>query len=140
MSCGNEVALITGADLGIGIESAHQLALSGISLALQYESPTTYNQALLLKHRLLLHNPGIKITLHEADLANVASIEGLFAEVLLEHCRLDMVINTAGQVMTQPPVDSTTLDHHKMFAYTVFVDEQRRRTLSHLQELHAAYM
>lgn len=135
-----EVALITHVDGSIGTQSAHQLAMSGVSLALQYESPMVSSQAQSLKHDLLSHYPGIKVTLHQTDLGSVAAIESLFADVLLEHCRIDMVINTAGQIMTQPPMDSMTLDYHKMFAYMVFVDEQRRRTLNHFQELRSSFM
>lgn len=68
-------------------------------------------------------------------MSTAAAVEKLFADVLAEHTKIDIVVNTVGMVLKKPITDISEAEYDKMFAYAVFIDEQRRRTVD---EYHAA--
>lgn len=77
-------------------------------------------------------NSGIKVSVHEGDLTTAAAVEKLFSEVLAQHKKIDIVVNTVGMVLKKPITEISESEYDKMFAYAVFVDEQRRLSVDRL--------
>ena len=93
-----KVAVVTGANSGIGFEAAKELARKGAATVLACRSPERGQAAL---DALLADVPGAKAELLALDLASLASIER-FAEAFGErHERLDVLANNAG-IMVVP--------------------------------------
>ena len=93
-----KVAVVTGANSGIGFEAAKELARKGAATVLACRSPERGQAAL---DALLADAPGAKAELLALDLASLASIER-FAEAFGErHERLDVLANNAG-IMVVP--------------------------------------
>lgn len=81
------------------------------------------------RDELVKANSGIKVSIHVGDLTTAAAVEKLFSEVLAEHKKLDIVVNTVGMVLKKPITDISEAEYDKMFAYAVYVDEQRRQVV-----------
>ena len=79
------------------------------------------------RNEVLKAYPSINVSVHAGDLGTAAAVEKLFADVLAEHKKIDIVVNTAGMVLKKPITEISEAEYDKMFAYAVFVDEQRRR-------------
>ena len=109
------------------LECARQLARQGAALALHYNSPKSKDQTLRFRDEVMNIDPAIRISIHEGDFGTVAAVEQLFAEVLSQHKKVDIVVNSAGMVLRKPVTDISEDEYDKIFAYAVFVDEQRRR-------------
>lgn len=151
MSLKGKVALITGGgkNLGAGTppsppkskhhfpngesECARELAKEGASLALHYNSPKSKDATLLFRDELSAAHPDIAVSLHAGDLTTAAAVETLFAEAIAAHGHIDIVVNTVGMVLKKPITDISEAEYDKMFAYAVFVDEQRRRCVDQLR-------
>lgn len=73
------------------------------------------------------------MSIHAGDLGSAAAVEKLFVEVIGQHRKIDIVVNTAGMVLKKPVTDVSEKDYDAMFAYAVFVDEQRRRCVDLLR-------
>lgn len=96
---------------------------------MHYNSPKSKDPTQQFRAELVQAYPSLKISIHAGDLSTAAAVEKLFADVLAEHKKLDIVVNTVGMVLKKPIVDISEEEYDKMFAYAVFVDEQRRRTV-----------
>ena len=72
--------------------------------------------------------------MHAGDLGTAAAVEKLFSEVKNEHKKIDIVVNTVGMVHKKPITELSEDEYDKMFAYAVFIDEQRRLCVD---QLHA---
>jgi NAD(P)-dependent dehydrogenase (short-subunit alcohol dehydrogenase family) len=147
MSLKGKVALITGGGKNLGAgrlslivqsrpesltlnpECAKQLAKEGADLALHYNSTKSRDPTLQFRNEVLKAHSGINISVHAGDLGTAAAVEKLFSDVLAEHKKIDIVVNTAGMVLKKPITDISEAEYDQMFAYAVFVDEQRRRTV-----------
>ena len=93
-----KVAVVTGANSGIGFEAAKELARKGAATVLACRSPERGQAAL---DALRADAPGAKAELLPLDLASLASVER-FAEAFGErHERLDVLANNAG-IMVVP--------------------------------------
>jgi NAD(P)-dependent dehydrogenase (short-subunit alcohol dehydrogenase family) len=92
------VALITGANNGLGFETARMLAARNAEVILACRSWSRGEQAL---RRLRAACPLAKVSLLALDLADLASVEEAAATVMAERARLDLLINNAG-VMVPP--------------------------------------
>lgn len=132
MSVSGKVVLITGADRVIGIQRARQFVSGGASVALHYACPGRRNQMRLFAEELGQRSANVTISLHEGDLGTAAGIEQLFAEIINKHHRIDLVINTSGATVARPDAELAK-DNYTLFAYAVFIDEQRRLALERLQ-------
>lgn len=107
-------------------ESARELAKDGANLALHYNSPKSKDETLQFRDELVKAHSGIKVSIHVGDLTTAAAVEKLFQDVLTEHKKIDIVVNTVGMVLKKPITDISEAEYDKMFAYAVFVDEQRK--------------
>jgi NAD(P)-dependent dehydrogenase (short-subunit alcohol dehydrogenase family) len=92
------VALVTGANSGIGYEAALGLARAGATVIAAARDPQRGEDAVA---RLRAGAPGADVELQRLDLADLASVREAAAEVSERHEALDLLINNAG-VMALP--------------------------------------
>jgi NAD(P)-dependent dehydrogenase (short-subunit alcohol dehydrogenase family) len=98
------VAVITGANTGLGYETAAALAAKGAHVVLAVRNLDKGKDAAAL---IAKRNPGADVTVQELDLTSLDSIRGAADQLRSEHDRIDLLINNAG-VMWTPK--STTKD------------------------------
>ncbi|MCL2520324.1 MAG: SDR family oxidoreductase [Spirochaetaceae bacterium] len=89
-----KVALITGANSGIGLATAVELAKQGIYVVLMCRDKTRGEKALAY----VLAQSGGEATLMLADLADLAGIKAFADEFKTKFTRLDILINNAGLI------------------------------------------
>ena len=104
------VALITGANSGLGLETARALKLCGATVVLACRSP---RKAELAKQNLLQDRDGGAVDLLDLDLADLTSVERAAATVGERYGCLDLLINNAG--VMAPPRRSTAQGHELQF-------------------------
>lgn len=90
------IAVVTGANRGIGFEICRQLARRGLTVVLTSRSETKGRAAVRT-----LRDAGIEVDFHPLDVTSAASIEALAGTLLQRHGRLDVLVNNAG-VMLDP--------------------------------------
>jgi NAD(P)-dependent dehydrogenase (short-subunit alcohol dehydrogenase family) len=86
-----KVALVTGANKGIGLEIARQLAQQGISVLLGARNVQRGTDA-----ASELVSGGLDVTFLQLDVCDEASIAAAAATIASEHGRLDLLVNNAG--------------------------------------------
>jgi len=92
------VAVVTGANGGLGFETARQLATSGAHVVMAARSPERANAA---RDVILATTPTARLEIITLDLASLASVEHAAAAILAAHPSLDILVNNAG-VMAVP--------------------------------------
>lgn len=97
-------ALITGANSGIGFETARALAQHGAEVILACRSEAKAREAM---QQIRADVPQASLQFLALDLSSQASVRDMAARFLREHAQLHLLINNAG-VMWLPP--SKTLD------------------------------
>jgi NAD(P)-dependent dehydrogenase (short-subunit alcohol dehydrogenase family) len=85
------IALVTGANKGIGFEIARQLAEAGVRVFLGSRDTARGRTA-----ADQLAEKGLKVQAIPLDLTNGASIEAAAAHIARQHDRLDILVNNAG--------------------------------------------
>lgn len=101
---GGKTMLVTGANSGIGFDTAKQLARQGAHVVLACRRPDAAQEALAeLKQEI----PDANAELMELDLGDLASVRAFAEAFLAKHARLDVLVNNAG-VMNTP--QGTTKD------------------------------
>ena len=98
------VAVITGANTGLGYETALALADHGAHVVLAVRNLDKGKDAAA---RITAQSPGAEVALQELDLTSLDSIRAAAEQLRSEHDRIDLLINNAG-VMYTPK--STTKD------------------------------
>src|SRR5246127_4633024 len=98
------VAVITGANTGLGYETALALADHGAHVVLAVRNLDKGKDAAA---RITALSPGAEVALQELDLTSLDSIRAAAEQLRSEHDRIDLLINNAG-VMYTPK--STTKD------------------------------
>ena len=93
MAAANRIALVTGANKGIGLEIARQLAQAGVSVIVGARDAKRGDAA--VKD---LSSQGLAATFVQIDLLHEASIVAAAATISDEHGRLDILVNNAGIV------------------------------------------
>lgn len=93
-----KTALITGANSGLGFETARVLAQAGARVVLAVRDTVKGDRAVAAIRRVV---PGADLELLPLDLASLTSIRRAAAAFLRTHDRLDILINNAG-VMAIP--------------------------------------
>lgn len=88
----DQVVVVTGASRGIGRAIALHLAAIGAKVAINYARSAAEAES-LLEEMAALGSPGIALP---ADVAQVESVEGLFAQVMERWGRVDVLVNNAG--------------------------------------------
>ena len=88
-----KLALVTGANSGIGFEAASMLAAKGATVVLACRDQVRGADALA---RLRARHPEARATLLPLDLASLRAVREAAARYLGEHPRLDLLCNNAG--------------------------------------------
>lgn len=95
-------AIVTGANTGIGLETARMLALKGASVVLACRNPEKGAAALA---RIQAENPKGRTSLAALDLSDLDSVTAFASAFASEHERLDLLVNNAGVMV--PPLGRT---------------------------------
>jgi NAD(P)-dependent dehydrogenase (short-subunit alcohol dehydrogenase family) len=98
-------ALVTGANAGLGFETALALAGAGASVVLAARNPAKGADALA---RILAEQPKADVRLELLDLASLANVADFAGRVAALHPRLDILVNNAG--LMSPPGRAQTQD------------------------------
>jgi NAD(P)-dependent dehydrogenase (short-subunit alcohol dehydrogenase family) len=90
---GKRIALVTGANKGIGLEIARQLAQAGVSVIIGARDLERGNAAVASLRSRALEAKAVHL-----DLLDQESIDGAAARIADDHGRLDILVNNAGIV------------------------------------------
>ena len=91
------VAIVTGANSGIGLETARQLAAHGATVVLACRSPERSAAAI---EDLRSTVPDARLELLQLDLASLDSVRNAAEELRASHDRIDLLVNNAGVMYT----------------------------------------
>ncbi len=100
----DRVAVVTGANAGIGYVTARELARKGAQVVLACRDPKKATAAL---EQLRAEVPGARVGVATLDLSDLASVRAFAASFAEDHDRLDLLVNNAG-IMRVP--EGTTAD------------------------------
>jgi NAD(P)-dependent dehydrogenase (short-subunit alcohol dehydrogenase family) len=98
------VAVITGANTGLGYETALALAEHGAHVVLAVRNLDKGKDAAA---RITANNPHAEVALQELDLTSLESVRAAARQLRSDHDHIDLLINNAGVMMTPK---STTKD------------------------------
>src|SRR5216684_3541940 len=98
------LAVVTGANTGLGFETARVLAARGASVVLAVRDTEKGNAAAA---RIAGTAPGATVTVQPLDLASLESVRAAAAGLRARHPRIDLLINNAGVMF---PPKQTTVD------------------------------
>src|SRR5262245_2735635 len=121
------LAVVTGADTGLGFETAQVLAARGASVVLAVRDTEKGKRAAA---RIADTAPGADVMVQPLDLASLDSIRAAAGELRAQHPRIDLLINNAGVMFTpkQTTRDGFELqfgtNHLGHFAFTGLLLEQ----------------
>src|SRR6202008_3993194 len=96
------VAVITGANTGLGYETALALAAHGAHVVLAVRN---LDKGKDTAARITAQSPGAEVALQELDLTSLDSIRAAAEQLRSEHDRIDLLINNAG--VMYPPKANT---------------------------------
>jgi NAD(P)-dependent dehydrogenase (short-subunit alcohol dehydrogenase family) len=96
------LAVVTGANSGLGLVTARELARAGATVVLACRSQIKGERALA---EIRQAAPGAKLSLASLDLAALPSVRDFAARIGAAHPRLDLLINNAG--LMAPPRGTT---------------------------------
>lgn len=91
------VAVVTGANGGLGLETARELARKGAHVVL---AARNQDKAETTRRDLLTEIPNASLEVRRLDLASLESIHELAADVLGDHVAIDLLVNNAGVMGT----------------------------------------
>lgn len=94
MNTTKKIAVVTGANRGLGFETCRQLAKQGIQVIL-----TSRDEAKGKAAVEKLQADGLDVAYHQLDVTNSESIEGLAQFIKNEFGKLDILVNNAGIVL-----------------------------------------
>lgn len=97
-----KTAVVTGANSGLGLETAKALAAKGATVILPVRSAEKGKQA---SDEITKEFPDAKIEIMELDLSSLASIKNFSVAYSEKHAGLDILINNAGVMV--PPYSKT---------------------------------
>src|SRR5246127_4328416 len=96
------LAVVTGANTGLGFETARVLATRGASVVLAVRDTEKGKRAAA---RIAGAAPGVNVTVQPLDLASLDSVRAAAGELRARHPRIDLLINNAGVMF--PPRQAT---------------------------------
>jgi NAD(P)-dependent dehydrogenase (short-subunit alcohol dehydrogenase family) len=108
----SRVALVTGGTRGLGRAVTAKLARSGVPVAAAFAHDCDAAKAV----QDACESSGATVTLHQADVGDPASCQGLVEEVLDRHGRLDYLVNNAGMVVERRYGDVSVDDWQRHLA------------------------
>ncbi|WP_326612286.1 SDR family NAD(P)-dependent oxidoreductase [Streptomyces scopuliridis] len=92
-----KVAVVTGANSGLGMQTARALAEHGAHVVLAVRNLDKGREALA---RISERAPGAKLSLQRLDLASLKSVRAAADELHTAHPKIDLLINNAGVMFT----------------------------------------
>jgi NAD(P)-dependent dehydrogenase (short-subunit alcohol dehydrogenase family) len=98
------LAVVTGANTGLGFETARVLAARGASVVLAVRDTEKGKAAAA---RIAGTAPGATVTVQPLDLASLESVRAAAGELRARHPRIDLLVNNAGVMF---PPKQTTVD------------------------------
>lgn len=103
----NKIALVTGANKGIGFETVKQLAQAGVHVIIGARDPAKGAAA-----ALALQNEGLNVEAIGIDVTDLTSIAAAMRDIEVKHGRLDILVNNAGVMLDarDKKVSEQTLD------------------------------
>jgi len=93
----DRVAVVTGANSGLGFETARNLAVRGASVVLAVRDIEKGKQA---ASRIAQSAPGADLAVQQLDLTSLESVRAAAAELHARHPKIDLLINNAGVMYT----------------------------------------
>jgi NAD(P)-dependent dehydrogenase (short-subunit alcohol dehydrogenase family) len=124
-----KVCVVTGANSGIGLETARALAGLGATVVLTTRGRAKGEAALAEIRRT---HPEARLELLELDLASLAAVRAAAAELAARHARLDVLVNNAGLFLTERRLTSDGIEmtfgvnHLGPFLFTTLLLERIR--------------
>jgi NAD(P)-dependent dehydrogenase (short-subunit alcohol dehydrogenase family) len=100
---GGRVAVVTGANSGLGLVTARELARAGATVVVAAREGKADGAA----EEITAAVPGARLEPRRLDLADLDSVRAFAAETAGDHPRIDLLVNNAGVMM---PPRSTTAD------------------------------
>jgi len=91
------LAVVTGANTGLGFETARVLAARGASVVLAVRDTDKGKRAAA---RIAGTAPGADVTVQPLDLASLESVRAAAGELRARHPRIDLLVNNAGVMLT----------------------------------------
>ena len=107
------LALITGANKGIGFEICRQLARKGLRVLLTSRDPRTG-----VKAQKILLQENLDVLFHELDVTVLSSVQALVKYVEREHGGVDALVNNAG-IMIDSSATSILREREDVFHATL---------------------
>ena len=93
------IAIVTGANTGLGFDTARALAEHGAHVVLAVRDITKGNAA---AGRIAKAAPKASVKVHKLDLGSLESVRTAAAELAAEYPRIDLLINNAGVMYPSP--------------------------------------
>ena len=90
------LAVVTGANSGVGLLTATELARHGADVVLAVRNVAAGEDA---ARAIAAAAPGAKLQVRELDLASLASVQAFAEGIADEHPRIDLLVNNAGLVI-----------------------------------------
>jgi NAD(P)-dependent dehydrogenase (short-subunit alcohol dehydrogenase family) len=118
---GGRTVVVTGANSGIGLETAAALAAAGATVVLACRNPARAEAA---RAALAERHPGAHLELLRLDLASLDQIADAAAETAERFARIDLLVNNAGVMASERSVTEDGFEllfgtnHLGHFAYT----------------------
>ena len=94
-----KVAVVTGANRGLGYAFATALGEAGASLALIARDTAKTAEAVAS-----LEARGMRVSAHRADVARREDVDAVVADVVSTHGRVDILVNNAGTCIHRPRI------------------------------------
>ncbi|QIW96745.1 hypothetical protein AMS68_002263 [Peltaster fructicola] len=116
MSLEGKVAFITGGVKNLGALVARTFAAEGADLALHYHGSAAKEAADALALELQSSLPKIKVFIYQGDLAVAATVTEIYAAIVQDFGKLDVMVNTVGMVLKKPLIAVTEAEFDQMFA------------------------
>jgi 3-oxoacyl-[acyl-carrier protein] reductase len=110
-----KVAIVTGASRGIGAAIAQRLAADGFAVVVNYASSSKEADALVAQ----LKAGGAAAIAVKADVAKADDVRALFDATETQLGRVDVLVNNAGVLSTQPIADTSDALYDQTFGINV---------------------
>lgn len=94
---GGRTAIVTGANTGLGLETARALAEKGATVVLAVRNLEKGRAAI---ERITERRPGARVSLQSLDLTSLDSVRRAASEIGAAHPRIDLLVNNAGVMYT----------------------------------------
>lgn len=111
----NKVAVVTGASKGLGASIALHLAAEGASVVVNYATSKSGADKVVAE----ITSKGGQAIAVQANVAQQAEIQHLFAEALKVFGKVDILVNNAGVYEFAPLAEITAEHYHKQFDLNV---------------------